>query len=91
MSGFYEWKRDGARKQPFAIHHPDLQPCPLRGPVGAWHDLGTFTIITTAANAALRAVHDRMPLILAPEEQIDGNRRLRLAITHISDQPQGPL
>ena len=70
VSGFYEWKRDGAHKQPFAIRHPDQSPLVFAGLWGTWHDLDTFTIVTTEANKDMQAVHDRMPLILSPE-QID--------------------
>ena len=51
VSGFYEWKREGAHKQPFAIRHPDQSPLAFAGLWGAWHDLDTFTIVTTEANA----------------------------------------
>ena len=70
VSGFYEWKRDGAHKQPFAIRHPDQSPLAFAGLWGTWHDLDTFTIVTTDANADMQVIHDRMPLILSPE-QID--------------------
>ena len=33
-----------------------------------WRDLETFTIVTAATNERMRAVHDRMPLILSPEQ-----------------------
>jgi putative SOS response-associated peptidase YedK len=70
VSGFYEWKRDGAHKQPFAIRHPNQSPLPFAGLWGTWHDLDTFTIVTTEANAAMSTVHDRIPLIL-DDEQIE--------------------
>ena len=69
-SGFYEWKREGTHKLPFAIRRPDHSPLPFAGLWETWHDLDTFTIVTTAANKPMRAVHDRMPLILS-DEQID--------------------
>jgi putative SOS response-associated peptidase YedK len=68
VSGFYEWKRDGAHKQPYAIRHPDQSPLPFAGLWETWHDIDTFTIITTAAKQPMRAIHDRMPLILAPDQ-----------------------
>jgi putative SOS response-associated peptidase YedK len=70
VSGFYEWKRKGTHKQPFAIRHPDKSPLAFAGLWETWQDLDTFTIVTTAANAAMRPVHDRMPLIL-DDEQIE--------------------
>ena len=69
-SGFYEWKREGTHKQPFAIRRPDHAPLAFAGLWETWQDLDTFTIITTAANKPMRAIHDRMPLILF-DEQID--------------------
>ena len=68
VSGFYEWQRDGAHKQPFAIRHPDQSPLAFAGLWETWRDLETFTIVTTAANERMRAIHDRMPLILSPEQ-----------------------
>ena len=61
---------EGTHKQPFPIRRPDHQPFAFARLWETWHDLDTFTIVTTEANATMRAVHDRMPLILSPE-QID--------------------
>ncbi len=63
-------------KQPMFIHRVDDEPLAVAGLWAAWKDpddpQGRFvhsaTVITTAANATMRAVHDRMPVILAPEE-----------------------
>lgn len=68
--GYYEWQqRVGAVKQPFWIapqHGGMLQLAGLwevnRRATGA--PLATCTIITTAANASVSAVHDRMPVVL---------------------------
>ena len=45
-------------------------PPPAAGtaPPPASDPIATFTIVTTAANEALRAVHDRMPVIVAPAD-----------------------
>src|SRR5689334_6033300 len=67
-SGFYEWKTEGSHKQPFAIHRPDGKPLAFAGLWETWHDLDTFTIVTTAANPTMRQVHERMPLILSPAD-----------------------
>jgi len=71
--GFYEWKKEGKLKQPFLIHREDGKPFAFAGLWSGWRNpetgeiLRTFTIITTAANDLLRPLHDRMPVIVDPE------------------------
>src|SRR3954469_409072 len=65
-SGFYEWQREGTHKRPFAIHRADGAPLAFAGLWETWHDIDTFTIITTTAIDTMGQVHERMPLILSP-------------------------
>lgn len=69
---FYEW-RAGTPKQPFAIRDARGGLLALAGLWDLWEGPGgallTCTILTTAANAAMAPIHDRMPVILAPEDQ----------------------
>jgi putative SOS response-associated peptidase YedK len=62
-NGFYEWKRTGALRQPYYVHPPAGGLFAL---AGLWEQ-DAFTIVTTAANAAMSAIHDRMPVLVAPE------------------------
>jgi putative SOS response-associated peptidase YedK len=63
-------------KQPMFIHRVDDEPLAVAGLWAAWKDpddpegrfLHSTTVITTAANATMRPVHDRMPVILPPEQ-----------------------
>jgi putative SOS response-associated peptidase YedK len=69
--GFFEWKREGAAKQPYFIHHRDGTPMTFAGLWETWmgpngEEMETAAIITTQANTVLGAIHDRMPVILAP-------------------------
>lgn len=61
--GFYEWRREGARKQPLLVRRPDGAPFAL---AGLWRQeqRPACVILTTRPNALLRDVHDRMPVIL---------------------------
>jgi len=74
--GFYEWKKVGGAKQPYAIT-TDAPPFVFAGLWEGWKDpaaeqwVHTYTIITGPANAATAEVHDRMPVIL-PEEHWAG-------------------
>jgi putative SOS response-associated peptidase YedK len=45
-------------------------PAPAAGaaPASPGEAIATFTIVTTAANAELRALHDRMPVLVAPAD-----------------------
>src|SRR5947209_8478131 len=73
--GFYEWQPiPGAPKQPFHITRTDGELFAFAGLWSVWHapdggTLRTCTILTTAANAAITSLHDRMPIILAPEAE----------------------
>jgi putative SOS response-associated peptidase YedK len=68
--GFYEWQREGARKQPYYIKRWDGAPFAFAGLWDRWHPpdgppLDTCTILTTTPNAVVRGIHDRMPVILS--------------------------
>jgi putative SOS response-associated peptidase YedK len=68
--GFYEWRRAGNRKQPFYVRLASGAPLAMAGLWERWRSHGgetiaTFTVITTGANDALQALHDRMPVIVA--------------------------
>ncbi len=73
--GFYEWERRGPKaKHPFHIARTDHAPFAFAGLWATWHGPGdrtlrTCSIITTAANDAVAALHDRMPVILAPDAE----------------------
>jgi putative SOS response-associated peptidase YedK len=76
--GFYEWQLTPGggkgKKQPYYIHRPDGNPFAFAGLWETWKNsdsqlvIESCTIVTTAANAALASLHDRMPVILAPND-----------------------
>ena len=62
-SGFYEWKAQSGRKQPYYFF-------PAEDPLlafGALWERNTCSLITTDADGPVRAVHDRMPVMVAKE------------------------
>jgi putative SOS response-associated peptidase YedK len=73
IDGFYEWKREGKTKTPFFFHRTDGKPLALAGLWEQWttpegSELRTCSIITTSANALMSTMHDRMPVILQPDQ-----------------------
>ena len=73
MNGFYEWQAVAGGKQPFYIHAANDA---LFGLAGLWERwtrpedgeiVDSFTIVTTAAEGRMRELHERMPVILAPQ------------------------
>jgi putative SOS response-associated peptidase YedK len=70
-AGFYEWKKIGRVRQPYAIR-PQNGLIGLAGLWDAWegkgHRLETFTILTTEPNEAITKIHDRMPVVLEREQ-----------------------
>ncbi len=70
--GFYEWKNEGGRKQPWFIQRADGLPFAMAGLWEHWQDpagdeLESCSIIVTQANAAIAPLHERMPVILDSE------------------------
>jgi putative SOS response-associated peptidase YedK len=70
--GFYEWKDEGGRKRPFCVRPKNGEPIAFAGLWETWmgpngEELETAAIVTTAANRELAALHDRMPVVLAPD------------------------
>lgn len=77
IDGFFEWKDihgTGKDKQPYAIAMKSGEPFCLAGIWETWRDpatdedIRTFAIVTTDANAMIADIHDRMPVILHPED-----------------------
>ena len=74
--GFYERRRDPGsnKRKPFLIHTADDRPLGFAGLWAPWRDpvtgdwLLSASVVTTVANDTVAALHDRMPVILAPEE-----------------------
>ena len=75
VNGFFEWKaaKDAKTRQPYAIAIRDDSPFALAGIWENWQHpetkkwVRTFCIITTTANELVGQIHDRMPVIIAPE------------------------
>jgi len=72
-SGFYEWQKSGGRKQPYMVRREDAKPLAFAGLWDRWHGgaqevVESCTIVTTDANETVRPIHDRMPVILRPED-----------------------
>ncbi|MGF1673785.1 MAG: SOS response-associated peptidase [Rivularia sp. (in: cyanobacteria)] len=69
--GFYEWKRLETKKQPYYFQLQEQQPFAFAGLWEQWHpdeeNITSCTIITTDANELLQPIHNRMPVILQPQ------------------------
>ncbi len=71
--GFYEWRHVNGTKEAYLVRRADSRPFAF---AGLWEPSaerdpgveGTCTIVTTDPNLVLREIHDRMPVILDPED-----------------------
>ena len=69
-TGFYEWTKDkSGNRLPWHIFRADGAALVFAGVWRAWdaggEAMNTCAIVTTTANAAMSAIHHRMPVILA--------------------------
>jgi putative SOS response-associated peptidase YedK len=74
-TGFYEWQAlDKKSKQPWSIELVDGNLFAFAGLWDRWKDkatgqpMETYTIITTDPNELLKPIHNRMPVILSPQD-----------------------
>ena len=70
--GYYEWCKLERAKQPYFIKLKDGQPFALAGLWEHWaredQNIDSCAVIVTEANALTKPIHDRMPVILSPED-----------------------
>lgn len=70
--GFYEWQRTNGRKQPYFVGLQNDRPFGLAGLWERWEKGGepveSCTILTTDANDLMHPIHERMPVIIPPEQ-----------------------
>ena len=72
--GFYEWKKTSTGKIPTYIQMADSSPIGFAGLYSDWtspegETIRTCTIITTEPNELLAPIHNRMPVIIGPEQR----------------------
>ncbi|MGA7828089.1 MAG: SOS response-associated peptidase, partial [Geobacteraceae bacterium] len=72
-SGFFEWKKDDTSKQPYHIRLKSRQILGLAGIWERWisnkgESMETCAILTVSSNSLIRTIHDRMPVIIRPED-----------------------
>jgi putative SOS response-associated peptidase YedK len=70
--GFYEWQRTNGRKQPYFVGLQNDRPFGLAGLWERWEKHGepveSCTILTTDANELMQPIHERMPVIIPPDQ-----------------------
>jgi len=72
--GFYEWKAGaaGEPKRPYFVRAKSGGPLAFAGLWETWsgpngEELDTAAIVTTRANRTISSIHERMPVIVAPD------------------------
>src|SRR5438045_652859 len=97
--GFYEWKRAGETKRPYFVRLKSGQPMAFAGLWESWmgpngEEQETAAIVTTTASRSIAHIHDRMPVIVAPEAfdfWLDPNVDAEMASAVIQPAPDTQL
>lgn len=74
--GFYEWRTEGGKKMPYRFTLSDGGLFAMAGVWDHWkpragqqgEPVDSFTVIVGEPNELVRPIHDRMPVILSPED-----------------------
>ena len=99
--GFFEWKSEGSKRQPYRITLAEERPFALAGIWETWtvdkdgkdfaegDEIETFCIITTTPNAMMKSIHRRMPVILDDQTYdpwLDGSGGVEMLTAYKSNQ-----
>ncbi|MCL4131951.1 UNVERIFIED_CONTAM: hypothetical protein GTU68_005174 [Idotea baltica] len=81
VNGFYEWKKEGDKKQPYYISLESDKVFCFAGLCSKWsggeESRETFAILTCEPNDVMKPIHNRMPVILSKDNYklwLEGNR-----------------
>jgi putative SOS response-associated peptidase YedK len=71
--GYYEWTGRAGAKRPHLIRPRERGPMAMAAIYENWlgadgSEIETMAILTTAANTTISVLHDRMPVIIPPEQ-----------------------
>jgi putative SOS response-associated peptidase YedK len=66
--GYYEWRPVGKARLPSLYEVDGGKPFAFAGLWESWRELESCTILTTGPNELASQLHDRMPVILDPED-----------------------
>ena len=95
---FYEWTGPKGNRRPYQLRPRVPRLIAFAGLYECWQDpqggaLDTVTILTCAANGAVAPLHDRMPVVLEPEQhgdwldtkRVDAERALAMIVPAADD------
>jgi len=103
--GYYEWMTEGKAKQPFYIHRTDGGLLAFAGIYELWRNsevpgdhedawYWSASIITTQAADEIGRIHDRTPMVIAPENWADwldpANNQKELMLAAMCPATSGP-
>lgn len=77
FNGWYEWKPEQGKKQPYVIEPTSGEPSAFAGIWSTWHGPGgdfwleTMAIVTAATSGSMKKLHHRRPLVVSPEQYSD--------------------
>lgn len=74
--GFYEWDKKKKKRVPYRIELKEKDIFSFAGICDSWNDpeggvVNSFSILTTQPNKSIAKIHDRMPVILKLEDEMD--------------------
>jgi|SRR5882724_386128 len=80
------------RKQPWHFRPADVELFALAGITAMWQGIRSVSLITTQPNELMAPIHDRMPVIIAPEDYVAWlERDASEALHYVRPYPAGRM